>query len=298
MIAVVAGVLVVVAGCGAGEGGGGTTPPSTSATVAAMSVPEYQAVLTGVEQAVRPLIDRINSAGSVEDLAVVREELAKLLEAKRAEIDKVVPPAAAKQAHTRLAAFVAGSASLRVAPKLDTEANECGIAPGPEVHVPQAKRYVRTALYTALTGVAEELDKQNLKLGNLIPAEPETPAEQSRQAKNGEVVHRSGPKGRARLEISNDGDGDVAVSAVVGKPDNPRATIYVRAKSKATLSSLAGTYEVYFKTGTDWDGKRRGFTRDCAYQKFDQSFSGNAHWQITLTPVIGGNASTTKIPAF
>ncbi|MCK2238940.1 MULTISPECIES: hypothetical protein [unclassified Crossiella] len=297
MIAVLAGVLVAVAGCGAGEGEG-TTSPSTSATVAGMSAPEYQAVLTGVEQAARPLIERISGAGSVEDLAAAREELAKLLDVKRGEIDKIVPPAAAKQAHTRFAAFVAVAPQLRVTPKPEVEANECGIAPGPEVHLAQVKRYVRTALHTALTGVAEELDKQNLKLGNLIPAEVEEPAEQNRQAKNGEVVHRSGPKGRARLDISNDGDSDVAVSAVVGKPDNPRATIYVRAKSKATLSSLAGTYEVYFKSGADWDGKRRGFTRDCAFQKFDQSFSGNAHWQITLTPVVGGNASTTKIPAF
>jgi hypothetical protein len=75
------------------------------------------------------------------------------------------------------------------------------------------------------------------------------------------------------------------IAAVVSDPAAPTASIYVRALSTARLTGLAGTYQVYFKSGTDWDGQALKFTRDCAFQKFDDSFDANSDW-TTRSPLL------------
>lgn len=121
---------------------------------------------------------------------------------------------------------------------------------------------------------------------------------QNRRAGNGEIVQQAGLNGSGTLEIDNGNSKDYAIVVTTGSPSSPQTTIYVQGNSKATLSGIAGTYYVYLKTGTDWDQAALGFTRDQDFQKFDDSFDADSDWEITLKPSVGGNASTSDVPAF
>ena len=62
----------------------------------------------------------------------------------------------------------------------------------------------------------------------------------------------------------------------------------------------AGTYFVYYASGKDWNPARKGFMSDCAFNRFDDTFLFRARplidtWEITMTPVAGGNASTSNV---
>ncbi|WP_336086167.1 hypothetical protein [Nocardia sp. SSK8] len=131
----------------------------------------------------------------------------------------------------------------------------------------------------------------------VVPSLPEIPA-LDRRADNGEVVQQDGLTGAGTLEIDNGNDVDCAIVVTNGDPKSPQATIYVRANSKATLSGIDGTYYVYMKSGKDWDQATLTFTRDQQFSKFDDSFDGGSDWEITLQKSIGGNASTSDVPAF
>lgn len=120
----------------------------------------------------------------------------------------------------------------------------------------------------------------------------------NRRAENGEIVQQSGLTGSGTLQITNGNKSDFAIVVTTGKPTAPQATIYVRGNSEATLSGIAGAYYVYMKSGTDWDAATLRFTRDANFQKFDDLFDANSAWEITLQPSIGGNASTSDVPAF
>ncbi|MEV6276181.1 hypothetical protein [Nocardia sp. NPDC051832] len=120
----------------------------------------------------------------------------------------------------------------------------------------------------------------------------------NRRAGNGEVVQQAGLVGAGNLTVINDDKSDVAVVVTNGDPKAPQATMYIQANSRATLSGIAGTYYVYLKSGTDWDQAALAFTRDRQFQKFDDSFDESSDWEVTLKPSIGGNASTSDVPAF
>jgi hypothetical protein len=82
----------------------------------------------------------------------------------------------------------------------------------------------------------------------------------------------------------------------------PTLTVYVRSKAKFTATGVAdGTYRIYSATGQDWNASKKGFTRGCGFTKFDDTFkftttsTSSTIWQITLTPVANGNASTSSV---
>lgn len=129
------------------------------------------------------------------------------------------------------------------------------------------------------------------------PAPPPAPL-LNRRGENGQVVQEDGLVGSGSLRITNGNSADFVVVVTNGDPKAPQATIYVQGNSEATLSGIAGTYFVYLKTGTDWDDVALGFTRDRDFQKFDDPFDAESDWEITLQPSIGGNASTSDVPAF
>ncbi|WP_280402124.1 hypothetical protein [Nocardia carnea] len=127
---------------------------------------------------------------------------------------------------------------------------------------------------------------------------PPPPPLLNRRAGNGEVVQQNGLVGAGTLRIINGNSADFAVVVTNGDPLAPQATIYVHGNSEATLSGIAGTYFVYLKSGVDWDPATLGFTRSRTFQKFDDPFDAGSDWEITLQPSIGGNASTSDVPAF
>lgn len=134
-------------------------------------------------------------------------------------------------------------------------------------------------------------------LAPITPAPPPAPV-LNRRAENGQVVQENGLVGSGTLRIINGNSEDFAVVVTNGDPAAPQATIYVQGDSEATLSGIAGTYFVYLKSGVDWDDAALGFTRSRNFQKFDDPFDAESDWEITLQPSIGGNASTSDVPAF
>lgn len=277
------GLLVGVAGC-----------------ASSVSTAEYQALLTGFEQSVQPPIDRLVAAESVAEVASARSELAAAMQAQEQALQDVTPPDNARAQHDAVLTFLRSAPSLLALPPPDATPNECGIAPSAEEQTATAKAAVRQQLETAASGVSTtDLAGAGLTFnGSLVPPEVDLPALQDRHGENGAVLQRNGPRGGGTLEINNGGGSDAVIAAVVSDPAAPIASVYVRAQSTAKLTGLAGTYQVYFKSGTDWDGQALKFTRDCAFQKFDDLFDANTDWSITVTPVVGGNATSSDVPAF
>lgn len=126
---------------------------------------------------------------------------------------------------------------------------------------------------------------------------PAAPKEQSRRLANGAFVVRKSGRGSGELKIEN-GAGDTTVSLVPKGAKKPAFTVYVRGKSDHTVEGVKnGTYEIFSAAGEDWDARRKGFTRDCSFTKFDDEFTfePGTGWTITLKEVVGGNASTSEV---
>jgi hypothetical protein len=267
-----------------------------------LTTEEYQGLLTGLEQAVQPPIDRLAAATSVDEVTAARSELVAAMRAQmEAFRDAGRPPEEAGVQHGAVLGFLGAAEKLAaLAPPDGTTPDECGIVPTPEEQTAQAKADVRAELESAgATLTNDNMARAGLSLAvDLVPPGLEPPAEQNRRGENGAVLDRNGPHGRGTLEINNGGDSDAVVAAVASDPKAPLASVYVRGNSTARITGIAGTYQVYFKSGEDWDEERKAFTRDCSFQKFDDVFSADSAWRITITPVIGGNATSSDVPPF
>jgi hypothetical protein len=288
-------LLVLLAGCG-----GAPTAPSAPPAPPALSVPEYQSLLTGVEQTVPPAIDRIATATTTEEITAARSELAQNAERQADALRPVVPPANTESAHEGVVGYLQTVPRVDDSPIATPQANECGVLPSQEEQVYEAKAETQQILSRAAAGLSTAaFTGAGLSFGpKLTFDQPQPPGEQNRRADNGAVVQRAGKRGPGQLVISNGGGSDAVIAAVAGDPANPLASIYVQANSSATLTGIRGDYEIYFKSGTDWDGQARIFTRDCRFQKFDDRFDANSDWQISITPSVGGNASSSDVDPF
>jgi hypothetical protein len=292
----------VVASCGSGnEGSGETTAQAPSTTTSAapvrLSTAEYQAQVAAMDQAVAPAVAVVQVAGSIADLNTARLALAQVLQAQGTKLDALNPPAAADTLNNSLSSALIGAGrqlqtvDVNAAPKPDS----CG---NPVDQVGYARENVNAGI-RILAPHLKSLTDAGYPISAFTPGPSVAPPPGNRRGANGKVVQRAGPKGRGRLKVNNSDTGDVAISVVVGgNPSKPQATMYVQAGQNATLTGLSGTYEVYFKSGSDWDEGRRAFTRDCHFEKFDQSFDQKSDWEVSLAQSIGGNASTSTVPGY
>lgn len=263
-------------------------------------MPEYQSLLTGLQQAVPPAIVRIAMATTTEEITAARSELAQNAERHEDALRPVLPPADAKGAHDGLVDYLLSVTAVDDSPIDTPQVNECGVLPSQEEQVYRAKAKAHLILSSAAAGLnTADFTRAGLSLdARLTFDQPPPPAEQNRRAENGAVVQRTGKRGPGKLMIENGGGSDAVIAAVAGDPANPIASIYVHANSSATLTGIRGDYEVYFKSGTDWNEQTRTFTRDCQFQKFDTLFDGGSDWEISITPSVGGNASTSDVGPF
>jgi hypothetical protein len=274
-------------------------PVRTTAPPVPLSQEQYQAALTALDKALLPPVEAVNSAGSFEAAEAARAGLEQAVKAQISALADLTPPTADKAAHTELIRVLSSAdVSLRIQKVTSEPAkpNECGV---PVDRLPSAKNNV-TALLRSTADAATVLQKAGYQVGAFVtPALPTEPPQADRRAANGKIIQRSGPRGRGRLEITNGADADFAVSVVTnGDPKNSQVTIYVHAGAKATITGISGTYEVFFKTGKDWDDARRSFTRGCSYEKFEQPFDQSSNWRIGLEKSTAGNARTDDVPPF
>ncbi|TDE54676.1 hypothetical protein E1295_14200 [Nonomuraea mesophila] len=123
-----------------------------------------------------------------------------------------------------------------------------------------------------------------------------TAAHTAARPRNGKIIYDRYSGGSGRLRIRNGTSKDGVVTLVKGR--KKAVSIYVRARSSASVNDVrSGTYRVYFTTGHRFHAKKRKFTRNASYQRFDQRlrFTSTSGWRLTLNPVRGGNARTRSV---
>ena len=267
-----------------------TTTATATATAAPLSAPDYQLLLTRLGEAVRPAVAQVNAAGTMVELAPARDALSAVLREQTSALAEIVPPSHAT-VPTRDLRQALGALDEHVkALNLTGLGESCG---GVRPVVDDIDLALNSAdLRNSITGLAAA----GFQVGAFVPPAPRP--HDDRHAANGTIVQRSGPKGPGKLDIDNGTDSDVAVSVVTGEPSKPQVMIYVRAGQHATVTRISGTYDVYYKSGADWDAGRRQFTRDCVFEKFDLPFFEYSNWEIELRKSNAGNASTSSVDAY
>ncbi|GAA3917412.1 hypothetical protein GCM10022629_24000 [Amorphoplanes auranticolor] len=268
------------------------TAGSAGPTAATPLTPEeYGQVLAASDAAIGTSFRKLNTA----DSAAFAKAAPAAATTIRAEADKLRatrPPAGAASAHGQLTLELESLGDM-----VDESASakqEC----------PAASPWASVLQSGWADGIREDARKlaaadPKYKFGTWLPAAPK---ETKRRLKNGTFITRSSTGGSGHLKIKNGAD-DTTVSLVPVKgKKKPVLTVYVRGGGTFTAKGVRdGTYRVYTASGEDWDKGRKGFTRDCSFSKFDDTFKFSTTsfsasiWTITLTPVIGGNASTSDV---
>ena len=105
------------------------------------------------------------------------------------------------------------------------------------------------------------------KMAQFLP--PSTPVA-NRQLGNGNLIKK--PRGVNTVKVENRYPNDVVISMAPAGSKNASLIMYVRSGQTASANSVPdGTYDVFLARGADWDAGAKAFTRDCGYQKFDQT---------------------------
>lgn len=288
--------LASVAGCSSSDGGRAAVAPTTSSSPAPLTTADYQAELAKFDEAVRPALDKVHAAGSNADFNTAQQDMVAVLDKQTTALRKLVPPADAGSAHTSLTSgLVIASTGVRGVSLAEEKANSCGVT---VPALPGAKKAVDQEIRSLGETYLAPMAVRGFQVGSFVPPPAAAEVVQERRAGNGEVVLRNGGQGPGRLDVNNGSAGDIAVSVVSGDPSNPQVVVYVHGSATASVTGISGDYEVYFKSGKDWDSGRNGFTRDCSYEKFDDLFTGDSNWSIDLQASLAGNASTSDVPAF
>jgi len=271
----------------------GVAATAGSPTATGPLTPEqYGQLLASSDAAIGSSFKKLNTA----DSAAFAKAAPAAVTAIRAEAGKLraaQPPAGAAAAHGQLTLELESLGDM-----VDESASakkEC----------PAASPWATVLQSGWADGIREDARKlaaadPTYKFGTFLPAAPK---ETNRRLKNGTFIQRSSARGSGHLKIKNGAD-DTTVSLVPakGKKPKPVLTVYVRGGGTFTAKGVRdGTYRVFTASGKDWDNGRKGFTRDCSFSKFDDTFKFSTTsfsasiWTITLTPVIGGNASTSDV---
>jgi hypothetical protein len=265
------------------------TVPSRAATQ--VTAAQYAVLLAAADSAIGADFRRLNT-NHPESAA---PQAARTIDEQVATLRAVEPPSVAAAAHAQLTQELAGLGEMVSGIGTDQDKPACPAA--------------ATTPYGSLlaSGWAGRIHQEALALakadptfvfGTFLPAPPKVVT--TRPA-NGSFVKKAGKHGIGKLKIKNGGS-DTTISLVPAKgKKTPVFTVYVRAKSSYTVTRVsAGTYTIYYASGTGWNPARKGFTSKCAFSKFDDTFLFSGYpiidtWQITMTPVIGGNASTSDV---
>lgn len=302
-LALCVGVVVVVAGCGgkaehppspvASTSGSAVPAPASSVpTSAPLSIAAYQAELTRIDQVLAGSARTLTRVRTAEGLGEAMRTLARSLNTVAIRLAALTVTPQLSGVHALLQERIGVGASRLTSTADATEDDaRCG---GAAYTSQKVQRQLRADLSTAF----DQLERLKLTFGATLP-DP-GPAPKSERPPSAEVLIRRGPEGTGRLMITNGTSMDVAISLVgVGSPPgSPQVMFYLRANKTTTVNHLGGAYLVYYKSGADWDPKRRQFRAGCTFKKFAQTFTRNQGWQINLQPRPNGNATTTEVEAY
>jgi hypothetical protein len=301
--------LVLLSGCGGSTAPSSSTSPSSTTpsgtTAVAAPAPAsvtppgplgsaaYQAELTKIEQSFAGDLRALTRVRTAEGLTQAMDGLVSALNSAASQLTDTTVTSRLTGVHQVLQARLRAAAKSMSGSKSErVELNaRCG-------GVAYTSQKVQRQLIADLNSAIVALRKLQLRFGSTLP-DPGPEPEDVRPS-SGDIVIRRGTEGTGRLRVTNGTSKDVAVSVVnTGQPPSkPHVMMYVQARKTATITRIGGAYTIYFKSGTDWNAKRRQFSADCSFQKFDQSFGRNEGWQIDLQPTITGNATTTEVEAY
>jgi hypothetical protein len=267
---------------------------SRAARDATLTSLQYSDVLAEADSAIGTDFRLLDTADQ-RTLAIVGPQTAQTLYLQVAKLRAVRPPPAATAVHAQLITALAGLGGTIQRIGTDDAEPSC----------PAAAQTPYVSLLLSAWAARVRTDSGSLAridpafvFGKFLPPAPPVPV--SRPA-TGTFVTAPARRGSGQLKIKN-GGGDTAVSLVPSGGDTrPLFTVYVRGRSEYTIPGVAaGTYRVYYATGANWNPQRRGFLTDCAFSRFDDTFPFRAApaistWEITMTPVAGGNASTSEV---
>jgi hypothetical protein len=259
----------------------------------------YQAMLTEIDNTIGKEVGQLSVAQT--PTAVNRATTAITTAADKAHTDLLaaVPPKAVQSAHETFTTAIAGLSNSASLLGMSAESGQvCASSSAmPRFTNSPAAQALREAFQTLAS--ADPLNP--ITVGAWLPAPGQ---EQTRQPGNGTFVKTGGRSGSGHLEIDNRGSKSDAVVGLVGQgTTNVVFSVYVRAGAKYTVTGVRnGTYGIYVTMGVDWDPDAGGFSRNCNYNKFDESITYAATatryqiWQITLEFVSGNGGTGTVNP--
>lgn len=274
------------------------TPSATPSTTPTPSIPpispqQYQALLTETDQVLKAGFDTLAKAKNPVAVNAAAGELATMAGGQRRKLGEVVPPPTVAIAHASLVTALDDFAATLI--DTGAAARSGRVCLGPAA-VAQVSRELATArLRSAAQALATADPTQAYQVGSFVP---KVTKDTDRRLGNGSYLKRT-RGGLGQLKIEN-GSTDTVVSIVRGKTTVTR--VYVRAKATVTVRGVRdGTYHIYMTSGKDWDDRFKAFSRDCQFERFDDSlkFTTTSRtytiWTISLRPVPGGNAHISPV---
>ncbi|MGX7674779.1 hypothetical protein [Plantactinospora sp. DSM 117369] len=273
-----------------GQGG----EPSPSA--APISAQEYQVLLAEVDKAVAPGFTQLGAAKNPKAVGTAAGTIGRALDQQITALSGVVPPQNAATAHADLLRGLEGMVDSITETGSAAGAGE--VCLGSSALARLSRDPAAEDVRTAQQALAAADPAQPYQVGTFVPKKT---ADSNRRLGNGAYLKRV-RSGQGQLKIENGGSSDAVINLVLGSAKTPTVSVYVRAKGKHTVSSIKdGTYRIYMTGGKDWDGRAKAFSRNCNFQRFEDTFkftttsSQYTIWTITLTPVAGGNARTSEV---
>jgi hypothetical protein len=266
-----------------------SSTPATPTPAGPLTQAQYQKELIKLDQRLAGDIDALGKVRNEASLTAAMENLAETLNTESANVGAIQVPKRIGAANRALQLRLKAAATTLTA--ADTDDISCGGL----VYVSQA---VQRQLTATLAVPQTQLKSLGISFGSSLPDLGPEPADV--RPANGDIVVRTGAGGSGRLRVKNGTTQDVAVAVVKtgGAPSKPHVLMYVQAKKTATISRIGGGYNLYFKSGKEWNPKRRQFSSDCSFSKFDQGFGKNQGWQVDLQPSVLGNAPTSGVDPF
>jgi len=279
------------------SGSGALDTPSDGPSPSAepVSPAEYRALLAAVDKSVVAGFGTLASAKNPKAVGAAVDGLETAVDTQRQALAAVVPPTTVAAAHD---ALVSGLQSLAESlAETGSAAGSGEVCAGPSAVARISRESAADELRAAKQALATADPANPYQVGAFVPKET---ADSNRRLGNGSYLRRV-RGGSGQLKIENGGS-DAVINLVLGSAKTPAVSVYVRGKGKLTVSGVKdGTYRVFMTSGKDWDGKAKAFSRDCSFQKFEDTFKFTTNsgqytvWTITLTPVLGGNARTSDV---
>lgn len=155
------------------------------------------------------------------------------------------------------------------------------------------------------------VNSQNLPaaIPSEVPSPTATPVPVTVRYANGtNLIRPRSVGGRGALRISNGTSSDAIAKLVDSVTGKTRRLVYIQAYNDATIGSIGtGNYILKFSLGTGYDESAAKFLYSQSFSRFDDALdfrefrtNEGIRWkdfEVTLNPVINGNAQTSSISA-